>query len=82
MTKSKKTSKRVKNLTSERLRVEQNKLIHIHLIFDIFSRLERNSSKREIVGSNPTVGKRVLDCFRVANSSNQPIQMKSTVTYT
>ena len=50
------------------------------------SRLERQSSKREIMGSSSAVGKNISFCnsrfLRVAHSSNQPIQMKSTVTYT
>ena len=47
---------------------------------------ERQSREREIVGSSPAVGKNFSFCnprsLRVANTSNQPIQMKSTVTYT
>ena len=43
-------------------------------------------SKRDIVGSIPGMGKNVSFCnsgfLRVAHKSNQPIQMKSTVTYT
>ena len=50
------------------------------------SRLERESSKREVVVSSPAVGKKFS--FRnsrflcVAQTSNHPIQMKSTVIYT
>ena len=48
--------------------------------------LERQSSKREVVGSSPAVGKNFSFCNsrfpRIAHSSNQPIQMKSTGTYT
>ena len=50
------------------------------------SRLERQSSKPEVVGSNPAVDKNFSFCnsrsLRVADTSNQSIQMKSTVTYT
>ena len=50
------------------------------------SRLERQSSILEVVGSNPAVGKNFSFCnsrsLRVADTSNQSIQMKSTVTYT
>ena len=50
------------------------------------STLERQSSKRKVVGWNPDVGNNFSFCnsrfLRVANSSNQPVQMKSTVTYT
>ena len=50
------------------------------------SRLERHSSKPEVVGSNPAVGKNFSFCnsrsLRVADTSNQSIQMKSTVAYT
>ena len=50
------------------------------------SRLERHSSKPEVVGSNPTVGKNFSFCnsrsLHVADTSNQSIQMKSTVAYT
>ena len=44
------------------------------------------SSKREIVGSSSAAGKNFSCCnfpfLRMAHSSNQPIQMKSTVTFT
>ena len=50
------------------------------------SRLGRHSSKPEVVGSNPAVGKNFSFCnsrsLRVADTSNQSIQMKSTVAYT
>ena len=50
------------------------------------SRLERHSSKPEVVGSNPAVGKNFSFCnsrsLHVADTSNQSIQMKSTVAYT
>ena len=50
------------------------------------SRLGRYSSKPEVVGSNPAVGKNFSFCnsrsLRVADTSNQSIQMKSTVAYT
>ena len=47
---------------------------------------ERQSSKRQVVGSSPAVGKNFSFCnFRflcVAHSSNKSLPMKSTVTYT
>ena len=50
------------------------------------SRLERHSSKPEVVGSNPAVGKNFSfwnsRSLHVADTSNQSIQMKSTVAYT
>ena len=51
------------------------------------STLQRQSSKREVVGSNPTVGKNLSCCNSrflcvATNSSNQTIQMKSIVKYT
>ena len=50
------------------------------------SRLERHSSKPEVVGSNPAVGKNFSFCnsrsLHVADTSNQSIQMKPTVAYT
>ena len=50
------------------------------------SRLGRHSSKPEVVGSNPAVGKTFSFCnsrsLHVADTSNQSIQMKSTVAYT
>ena len=50
------------------------------------SRLGRHSSNPEVVGSNPAVGKNFSFCnsrsLRVADTSNQSIQMKSTVAYT
>ena len=50
------------------------------------SALKRQSSNWEAVGSNPAVGKNISFCnsrfLRVANTSNQPIEIKSTVTYT
>ena len=59
--------------------------IHSHK-FPWLSRLERHSSKPEVVGSNPAVGKNFSFCnsrsLHVADTSNQSIQMKSTVAYT
>ena len=64
---------------------------HSHINMDIvryrwYSRLERESSKREVVGSSPAVCTNFSFCnfrfLRVAHSSYQPMQMKSTVTYT
>ena len=50
------------------------------------SRLGRHSSKPEVVGSNPAVDNNFSFCnsrsLRVADTSNQSIQMKSTVAYT
>ena len=50
------------------------------------SRLDRQPSKREVVGSSPAVGRNFSFCnsrfLRMAHISNQPIQMKSTVTFT
>ena len=50
------------------------------------SRLEHHSSKPEVVGSSPAVGKNFSFCnsrsLHVADTSNQSIQMKSTVAYT
>ena len=50
------------------------------------SRLERHSTKREIVSSSPAVGKNFSFCnsrfLRFAHSLNQSIQMTSVVTYT
>ena len=50
------------------------------------SQLGRHSSKPEVEGSNPAVGKNFSFCnsrsLRVADTSNQSIQMKSTVAYT
>ena len=52
----------------------------------MLSRLERQYSKREVVGSSLAVDKNFSFCnsgfLRVAHSLNQPIQMKSIVTYT
>ena len=49
------------------------------------SRLERQSREREIVGSSPAVGNNFSFCnsrsLRVTDTSNQTIQMKSSVTY-
>ena len=59
--------------------------IHSH-VSPWLSRLGRHSSKPEVVGSNPAVGKNFSFCnsrsLRVADTSNQSIQMKSTVAYT
>ena len=41
--------------------------------------LERQSSKQEVVGSSPTVGKNIFRFFRLPHSSTKPIQMKSAV---
>ena len=51
------------------------------------SRLERQFSKREVVGLSPAVNNIFFSfCYshflRMAHSSNQPIQMKSAVIYT
>ena len=52
----------------------------------MIQRLERHSSTPEVVGSNPAVGKNFSFCnsrsLHVADTSNQSIQMKSTVAYT
>ena len=66
--------------------------IYIYLLIIIIkwghwrSWFERPTCKREEVGSRPTVGKHFSFCcsrvLRVPFNSNQPIQMKSPVTYT
>ena len=50
------------------------------------SRLDRKSSKREVVGSSRTVGKNFAYCnshfLRMPHSLTKQLQMKSSVTYT
>ena len=55
-------------------------------MYTVRSPVRAPSSKREVVGSNPAVGKSVFifnsRFRRVDHSSNQQIQMKATMTYT
>ena len=69
------------------------KIIYLYIFVHVYnqksrehSRLERHSKEREIVGSSPAVVKNFSFCnprsLSVIDTSNQPIQMKSTVTNT